>query len=174
MPTQEEEASAGGGSSAAMASTDLEANTTGVEDPDSTVLGKGVPGTGEEIQIAVSTPSAADTTATHARASAICKRRETGGNSIVGSLIVLDTVLTRTADSVKATAAEICERPTTIPRQAIAPQTQVSSAANLQESLPEVSRTEILSLARTLRGPREKRSAPAVPISLVGVTHQRV
>lgn len=174
MLTREEEASEGGDSSTLMDFADLEASTTGDEDQDLAVRGKGMPGTGEETQIAVSTPSAVDTTATHARASAICKRPETGGNSIVGSLIVLDTVLTRTADSVKATAAEICERPTTIPCQAIAPQTQVSSAANLQESLPEVSRTEILSLARTLRGPREKRSAPAVPISLVGVTHQRV
>lgn len=173
MPTQEEEASAGGGSSAAMASTDLEANTTGVEDPDSTVLGKGVPGTGEEIQIAVSTPSAADTTAVRAKATAACKQRETGGSSIVGSLIARQTVLTRIADSVKATAAEAWEQPTAIPRQAIARRTQVSSAVNSQESLPEGSRTGLLSLARILRAPRERHSALVGLTSLVGVTHQR-
>ena len=171
---REEEGSEGGASSTLTGTAGLAANTTGVEDRASTVRGKGMPETGEETRIAVSAPSAADTTATRAKATAICKRRETGGSSIAGSLIALDTVLTLTADSVKATAAEACGRPTAIPRQPIARQTRVSSAANLQESIPGRSRTGLLSLAGTLRAPRGKRSALGIPISLVEGTRQRV
>lgn len=163
MPTRDEEGLDGVASSTRRAGiTDLAGGMIGTED--SVVHRRDMPGTGQEIQIAVSTPSAADMTGLRTRATTTCRRRETGGNSIA-----VNSIPTRTGESEKDSAAAWV-RPITTRRRRIAHRTQVSSAANLRERLPGASSVGLLSLAKTLHAPREKHSAQAVLISLVEAT----
>jgi len=164
MPTQEEEESLEGAatSTGRTASAGSAADTTGAMDKNSSVHRRDTLGTGQEIRIAVSTPLA-DTTGGHTRSTTTRKRRRTGGSSTTAA-----TVLMRTVESEKATAAEPA-RPMDIRRHPIAHRTQVSSAANLMDSLPGAS-PAALSLTKTLRAPKEKHRTQAIPISLAGDT----
>ena len=152
MPTQEEEESLEGAATSipGTVSGGSAADTTGAADRDSAVHRTDTLGIGQETRTAVSVPLVADTTGQGTKPTTICNGRETGNSSIT-----VATALMRAEESERATVAAPAW-PTGIRRRPIAHRTQVSSAANLAESLPGGARADLFSLAKTLRTPTEK------------------